>query len=86
MTAQPVVIAGMLMPPNLGRDYIVAFKSMFRDLAAKNKTALIPFLLEGVVGVPQLNQADGIHPTAEGHKVVAENVWKALQPILRSMR
>ena len=81
-----LVIAGMRMPPNLGRDYTAAFKSIFGDVAAKNKAALIPFLLEDVAGIPRLNQADGIHPTAEGHKVVAENVWKALQPILRAMR
>ncbi len=81
-----LVIAGMVMPPNLGRDYAIAFKSMFRDLAAKNKSALIPFLLEGVGGIPRLNQADGIHPTAEGHKVIAANVWKALEPVLKSMR
>lgn len=80
-----LVIAGMLMPPNLGRDYEVAFRSIFRDLAAKNKAVLIPFVLEGVGGIPRLNQADGIHPTAEGHKIVADNVWKTLEPILKSM-
>jgi acyl-CoA thioesterase-1 len=78
-----VVIAGMQMPPNLGRDYAKAFRVAFVDLAEKNHAALIPFLLQGVGGDADLNQADQIHPTAEGDKIVAENVWRVLGPILR---
>ncbi len=80
-----LIIAGMLMPPNVGTRYAAAFKTIFKEVATKNKTALIPFLLEGVGGIPRLNQADGIHPTAEGHKLIAANVWKVLEPILKSI-
>ncbi|HEX3988630.1 MAG TPA: arylesterase [Verrucomicrobiae bacterium] len=79
-----IVIAGMRMPANMGPDYVEAFAKVFLDVATKNHAALVPFLLEGVGGDPRLNQADGIHPTAEGHKIVAENVWKTLKPILES--
>jgi len=74
-----IVLAGMQVPPSMGHDYITAFKSIFPALAGKNKIALIPFLLAGVGGNPKLNQADGIHPTAEGAKMVANNVWKILK-------
>ena len=77
-----LIIAGMLMPPNLGPDYVTRFQSMFVDLAERNKGSLIPFLLEGVAGIPSFNLPDGIHPTAEGHKRLAENVWKVLKPVL----
>jgi acyl-CoA thioesterase-1 len=77
-----IVIAGMQAPPNLGDRYTSAFRDIFPDLARRNRAALIPFLLEGVAGVPRLNQADGIHPTAEGDSIVAENVWKVLLPVL----
>jgi acyl-CoA thioesterase-1 len=77
-----VVIAGMQMPPNLGEDYTRAFRNIYPELAATNHAALVPFLLEGVGGKPQLNQPDHIHPTAEGHKIVADNVWKVLRPLL----
>ena len=77
-----IVLAGMQIPTNLGPDYTSQFAAMYPELARKNHTALIPFLLEGVGGVPSLNQADGIHPTAEGHKIVAETVWRTLQPLL----
>jgi acyl-CoA thioesterase I len=77
-----IVIAGMQMPPNMGEQYTKEFKEIFPELAQKNHAALVPFLLEGVGGHPHLNQPDQIHPTAEGHKVVAENVWKVLRPIL----
>jgi acyl-CoA thioesterase-1 len=79
-----IVITGMRMPANLGPTYADAFARVFPEIAAKNKAALVPFLLEGVGGDTNLNQADGIHPTAEGHKIVAENVWKVLKPILES--
>ena len=77
-----IVLAGMQIPTNLGPDYTRQFAAMYPELARKNHTVLIPFLLEGVGGVPSLNQADGIHPTAEGHKIVAETVWRTLQPLL----
>jgi acyl-CoA thioesterase-1 len=72
----------MQVPPNMGRKYATEFKEVFQQLAQKNNAVLIPFLLEGVGGIPELNQADGIHPTPEGHKIVARNVWQIIQPIL----
>jgi acyl-CoA thioesterase-1 len=77
-----IILAGMRVPPNLGPDYTRAFAEIFPALAQKNHLPLIPFLLEGVGGRPGLNQADGIHPTAEGHALVADNVWKILRPLL----
>ena len=77
-----VVLAGIQVPPNLGPEYTSEFKEIFPDLAAKNKVALIPFLLEGVGGIQEFNLADGIHPTVAGHRKVAENVWKVLGPLL----
>ncbi|HEX9705339.1 MAG TPA: arylesterase [Gemmatimonadales bacterium] len=77
-----IVVAGMQAPPNLGGRYTREFRELFVDLARDNTAALIPFLLEGVAGVPNLNQADGIHPTAEGTRIVADNVWRVLKPIL----
>lgn len=79
-----ILIAGMKMPANMGPDYAQAFAAVFPEVARKNHAALVPFLLEGVGGDPRLNQADGIHPTAEGHRIVAENVWKVLKPLLES--
>ena len=79
----PIVLAGMQIPPNMGPDYTTEFKNIFPVLAESNSIALIPFLLEGVAGDKTLNQEDGIHPTAEGTKIVAENVWKIIQPILK---
>jgi len=76
-----IVLAGMKMPPNMGA-YAEQFNKVFPQLAKENHTALVPFLLEGVGGKPDLNLPDMIHPTAEGHKVVADNVWKTLRPIL----
>jgi acyl-CoA thioesterase-1 len=77
-----LVLAGMQVPPNMGQKYTAEFRNMFPELAQKNQTALIPFLLEGVGGETNLNQTDGIHPTDEGHRIVAENVWKELQKLL----
>lgn len=77
-----IVIAGMRMPPNFGAEYTTAFKDIYPALAKNNHAALVPFLLEGVGGKPELNQPDHIHPTAAGHKIVAENVWKVLQSLL----
>lgn len=81
-----IVIAGMMAPPNLGQDYTSQFRSIFPELAEKNDALLLPFLLEGVGGNPELNLPDGIHPTAQGHKIVAENVWKVLKLVLESMQ
>lgn len=78
-----IVIAGMQAPPNLGRRYTEGFRNIFPDLARRNRTALVPFLLEGVGGVSELNQADGIHPTAKGHEIMAATVWRVLSSILR---
>jgi acyl-CoA thioesterase-1 len=80
-----IVIAGMMIPPNMGAEYFDAFQKIFPDLAKANHAALIPFLLEGVGGHPELNQPDQIHPTAEGAKIVAENVWKVLSPLLEKL-
>lgn len=77
-----VVIAGMLAPPNLGATYTNAFRDMYPNLAKKNGAVLIPFLLDRVGGIPSLNLPDGIHPNPEGQKIVADNVWAVLKPIL----
>ena len=77
-----MVLAGMQIPPNMGVSYTTEFKNLYPELAAKNNMTLIPFLLEGVGGEAKLNQEDGIHPSAEGAKIVADNVWKVLQPLL----
>ncbi len=77
-----LVLAGMQMPPTLGADFSRTFGKIYPELAAKNDATLIPFLLEGVGGRPDVNQADAIHPTAAGATIVAETVWKTLQPLL----
>ena len=79
-----IVLAGMLVPPNMGKDYATAFQKVYHDLAKKNNATLIPFLLENVGGIEKLNQADGIHPNIEGHKIVADNVTRVLTPLLTS--
>jgi acyl-CoA thioesterase-1 len=81
--AAKIVLAGMQALPTMGSTYTTAFHNIFPQLAAKNKAALIPFLLQGVGGIPQLNQADGIHPTEQGHRIVANNVWQILRPLLK---
>jgi acyl-CoA thioesterase-1 len=78
-----IVIAGMKMPDNLGEAYTRQFEGLFRDLAEKHRLVLIPFLLDGVGGRPELNLPDQIHPNAEGHRRVATNVWNVLQPVLQ---
>jgi acyl-CoA thioesterase-1 len=86
--AQPearIVIAGMRAAPNLGEVYGGEFEAVFPELAAANGAALIPFLLDGVAGIPELNQPDGNHPTAEGQAIVAENVWAVLGPVLHEL-
>ena len=79
-----IAIAGMQVPPNLGKEYTERFRSIFPELAKSNEADLIPFLLEGVAGEIDLNLADGIHPTPEGHQILAETVWKVLKPILEN--
>jgi acyl-CoA thioesterase-1 len=81
--APSLVLVGMRIPPNYGRAYTQQFHAVYADLARKNGAELVPFLLEGVGGLPRLNQADGIHPTAEGQKIMAETVWRVLEPVLR---
>jgi len=77
-----IVIAGMMVPPNMGEAYSGEFLKIFQELAKKNNASLISFLLKGVAGDPDLNQADGIHPNTEGHQIVTENVWEVLKPLL----
>lgn len=77
-----IILAGMEAPPNMGADFTKAFRQVFPKLAAENRLPLIPFLLDGVGGNPKLNLPDGIHPNAEGQYIVADNVWKVLQPLL----
>jgi acyl-CoA thioesterase-1 len=77
-----LIFAGMEIPPNMGQKYTTEFRNIYTELATKNAMTLVPFLLEGVGGEPNLNQEDGIHPTAEGHKIVAANVWKQLEKLL----
>lgn len=77
-----IILAGMMVPPNMGEEYSSEFQHIFPELAEKNHALLIPFLLSGVAGDPKLNQADGIHPNVKGHEIVAENVMKVLRKVL----
>ncbi len=77
-----IILAGMEAPRNMGNTYLKAFHEMYPTLAKKNNTLLIPFVLEGVGGVAELNQKDGIHPTEAGNKIIAETIWGVLKPIL----
>jgi acyl-CoA thioesterase-1 len=81
-----VILAGMEAPPNYGRDYIVAFHKVYPALAKQYNVAFVPFLLQGVAGREGLNQRDGIHPTADGARVVAANLWGVLKPIAAAQR
>lgn len=78
-----LVLLGMEIPPNMGRQYAADFRQIFRHLATENQMAFVPFLLEGVGGVRALNLEDGIHPTAQGHKIMAQNVWDVLEGVLK---
>jgi acyl-CoA thioesterase I len=80
-----VVIAGMQLPNYTADDYVSAFGKMFGDLAAKNGAALVPYLLQRVAGNPSLNLSDGIHPNAAGQKILAETVWRVLEPVAREV-
>lgn len=77
-----IFLAGMQIPPNMGQEYSRSFKSMFKEVAEEENVQLIPFLLEGVAGDPALNLPDGIHPSEEGHQIVAETVWEYLEPLM----
>lgn len=81
-----LALVAMEALPNYGEDYRKRFRTIYPELAEANGAIFVPFLLEGVAGDPELNQADGIHPTAEGSKRVAGNVWKALEPLLTEAR
>jgi acyl-CoA thioesterase-1 len=80
--ATKLVFAGMQVPPNMGQKYSTEFRNIYKDLASKNSMTLVPFILEGVGGETHLNLEDGIHPTAEGHIIVAENIWQYLEKLL----
>lgn len=77
-----VVLAGMKLPPNYGRQYTKDFEAIYQRLAAQHRLTLIPFFLEGVAASPTLNQADGIHPTGEGYAIIAEQIMEKLEPLL----
>jgi acyl-CoA thioesterase-1 len=77
-----IILAGMQLPPNMGLKYTTEFKQLFFELAEANNLAFIPFILKDVGGIVELNQSDGIHPTVEGHKIVAHTVWEVLKPML----
>jgi acyl-CoA thioesterase-1 len=79
-----VLLTGMEAPPNFGADYTVSFRQVFPDLARQYRLAFLPFLLDKVAGEPSLNQGDGIHPNAEGARIVADNVWAALRPMVEA--
>ncbi|WP_158855971.1 arylesterase [Lunatibacter salilacus] len=77
-----ILLAGMQIPPNMGQEYTAEFSGMYEEVASDESVSLIPFLLEGVAGNPELNLPDGIHPTEEGHEIVAETVWEHILPLL----
>lgn len=77
-----IVVTGMMVPPNIGKEYVADFQRIFPELAKKNSAALIPFLLLNVAGNEKLNLPDGIHPNPDGHKIVAENVMKIVEPLM----
>ena len=78
-----VLLTGMEAPPNYGPAYTAEFRKTFRDVATKEQVAFMPFFLEGVAGIPRLNQGDGVHPTPEGARIIADNVWRYLEPLLK---
>ncbi|TAK01062.1 MAG: arylesterase [Candidatus Manganitrophaceae bacterium] len=77
-----VILAGMKMPPNYGREYTEGFEKIFPKLAAKYRLTLIPFFLDGVAAQSNLNQADGIHPTAQGYRIIVDRIWPIIEPLL----
>jgi acyl-CoA thioesterase-1 len=81
----PLVLIQIEVPPNMGQSYFTAFHNMYGEIAREKGVVLLPFLLAGVAGQPQLNQGDGIHPNVVGERIVASNIWRGLQPIIRSV-
>jgi acyl-CoA thioesterase I len=77
-----IVLAGMMVPPNMGKEYTDEFRKIYPELATKNKATLIPFLLEGVGGIEKLNQPDGIHPNAEGHRIISQKITPVFEALL----
>lgn len=77
-----IILAGMQIPPNMGLEYTEEFKSIYPEVAAEKNVTLIPFLLEGVAGNPELNLPDGIHPTEDGHKIVMETIWPFIEKLI----
>ena len=77
-----VLLTGMEAPPNFGEAYTASFRQVYRDLAETHDVAFVPFYLEGVAGVPELNQPDGLHPNAEGSRIILETIWAVLEPML----
>jgi acyl-CoA thioesterase-1 len=77
-----VILAGMEAPPNYGAEYAASFRQAYREIAQRERVTFIPFLLDRVAGVPELNQSDGIHPNVNGARVIAETVWSVLRPAL----
>lgn len=80
-----VVLAGMQAPPNTGPEYTASFSAVYPAVASQHGAVLVPFLLDGVAGIESLNQADGIHPNQAGARLVADTVWRALEPIVRDL-
>ena len=77
-----IVLAGMMVPPNMGKEYTEDFRSVYPSLASKNKATLIPFILDGVGGIEKLNQADGIHPNVEGHQIISNRIVGVFEKLL----
>lgn len=80
-----VILAGMEAPPNTGPDYAASFRAVYPAVAKKRGVTLVPFLLDGVAGIESLNQADGIHPNPAGARILADTVWRALEPVVREL-
>jgi acyl-CoA thioesterase-1 len=78
-----VILAGMKLPPNYGSEYTKTFQSLYSEVAKRNALPFIPFFLDKVATVHDLNQADGVHPTAAGYTLVVDNVWPVLEPLLK---
>ena len=81
-----IVLTGMEAPPNMGGDYTTRFRQIYQELADENDLIFMPFILEGVGGEPDLNQSDGIHPTEEGHEMIADNLWEILEPVIERLQ
>jgi acyl-CoA thioesterase-1 len=77
-----IILAGMQLPPNMGQEYTTEFRELYVQIAEANNLTFIPFILKDVAGIAALNQSDGIHPTVQGHQIVAQTVWKMLEPML----